>query len=146
MCSPGCRRARLQKYSDKSLRSCRMPETWWAVLVSMVARRARPSEDVGEDALMRIVDRGILNLGEPGSRRAISTIPTLTPLPNGRLLATYRVGTTKDSDDQTIELRRSDDGGRTWSEPVAPFETTVDGTRGSLKVVYVTPTRFGPWG
>ena len=88
---------------------------------------------------MKIIDRGILNLGEPGSRRAISTFPTVTPLPDGTLLATYRVGTTKDSDDETIELRRSDDGGRTWSEPVTPFETTVDGTRGSLKLVYVTP-------
>ncbi len=88
---------------------------------------------------MRISDRGVLNLGEPGTGRAISTFPTVTALADGTLLATYRVGTTKDSADETIELRRSHDGGRTWSDPVSPFDTTVNGTRGSLKVAYVTP-------
>lgn len=80
-----------------------------------------------------------MNCGEPGTRRAISTFPVVTSLADGTLLATYRVGTTKDSADETIELRRSDDGGRTWSDPVSPFDATVNGTRGSLKLVYVTP-------
>ena len=88
---------------------------------------------------MRISDRGVLNCGEPSSRRAMSTFPTVTSLADGTLLATYRVGAAKDSADETIELRRSGDGGRTWSDPVSPFETTVSGTSGSLKVAYVTP-------
>ena len=88
---------------------------------------------------MRISDRGILNCGESGSCRAISTFPTVTALGDGSLLATYRVGSTKDSADETVELRRSDDGGRTWSAPFSPFEATINGTRGSLKLVYVTP-------
>ena len=88
---------------------------------------------------MRIVDRGVLNCGEPGTRRAISTFPAVTSLADGTLLATYRVGTTKDSADETIELRRSNDHGRTWGDPVSPFAGTVNGTRGSLKVAYVTP-------
>ncbi len=88
---------------------------------------------------MRISDRGVLNCGEPGTGRAISTFPTVTPLADGTLLATYRVGTTKDSADETIEIRRSDDDGRTWSAPVSPFDGTVNGTRGSLKTAYVTP-------
>jgi hypothetical protein len=88
---------------------------------------------------MKISDRGVLNCGEPGTRHATSTFPTITSLGDGTLLATYRVGTTKDSADETIELRRSDDGGRTWSDPVSPFDATVNGTRGSLKLVYITP-------
>ena len=87
---------------------------------------------------MRISEQGVLNCGTPGTRRAISTYPTVTPLADGSLLATYRVGSTKDSDDETIELRRSSDGGRSWSEPTSPFESTVDGVAGSLKVTYVT--------
>ncbi len=87
---------------------------------------------------MRILDQGVLNCGEPGSRRAISSFPSVTPLADGSLLATYRVGSTKDSDDETIELRRSDDSGRNWSDPTCPFESTIDGVRGSLKLVYIT--------
>lgn len=88
---------------------------------------------------MKIIERGILNCGEPGTRRAISTFPTVRVLPDGTLLGSYRVGTTKDSDDETVELRRSEDGGRTWSEPVTPFASVVNGRRGSLKVGYITP-------
>lgn len=88
---------------------------------------------------MRIRETGLLNRGESDGRRAMSTFPAIAPLPDGSVLATYRVGTTKDSDDGTIELRRSGDGGRSWSEPVTPFETTVNGIRGSLRVAYITP-------
>jgi hypothetical protein len=87
---------------------------------------------------MRVSEHGILNCGEPGTCRAITTFPTVTSLNDATLLATYRVGTTKDSADETVEFRRSDDGGCTWSDPVSPFGTTVEGIHGSLKVVYVT--------
>ncbi len=87
---------------------------------------------------MRIIDQGILNCGRVGTRRAVSTFPFVTPLANGSLLATYRVGSTKDSDDETVELRRSSDGGRSWSDPTSPFESTVGDVRGSLKLVYIT--------
>ncbi len=87
---------------------------------------------------MRIIERGTLNRGEPGTPRAISTFPSITPLNNGSLLAAYRVGSTKDSDDETIELRTSVDAGTTWSDPKRPFDSTVDGVLGSLKLTYVT--------
>lgn len=88
---------------------------------------------------MKISERGVLNCGEPGTRRAITTFPAVAVLPDRTLLATYRVGSTKDCDDETIELRRSGDGGRTWSEPAAPFATTLGDKRGSLKAAYITP-------
>jgi hypothetical protein len=87
---------------------------------------------------MRIAAQGIVNPSGPASNRFSSSFPCLTVLPDGRLLATYRVGSTKDSDDETVELRYSDDLGAHWSEPQAPFATTVLDTRGSLKMAYPT--------
>lgn len=68
----------------------------------------------------------------------MATFPTFSVLGDGSLLATYSIGSTKDSDDLTIELRRSLDGGATWGPAKAPFETTVEGRRGSLKFAPVT--------
>jgi hypothetical protein len=87
---------------------------------------------------MKIVATGILNSGEPRGPRNISMYPTLTHLGNGKILATYTVGSKKDSDDNTIEIRRSSDDGNTWSRPIAPFSTIVGGRRGSISVAYVT--------
>lgn len=85
------------------------------------------------------MDEGILHWGQKGGRRATSNFPSITPLSDGTLLASYRVGSTKDSEDETIEFRRSSNGGRIWSEPAIPFSSIVNGRRGSLKVAYLTP-------
>ena len=87
---------------------------------------------------MRITARGVVNSGEAGGPRAVATFPSITPLSDGNLLAVYRVGSTKDSDDETIEIRRSGDEGRGWSDAVQPFSSTLGGRCGSLKVAYVT--------
>jgi hypothetical protein len=87
---------------------------------------------------MHIVGRSTLNPAVPGTSRAAATFPTFTTLADGRLLASYSIGSTKDSDDLTVELRRSHDGGATWGDPVAPFETTMFGRRGSLKFAPIT--------
>jgi hypothetical protein len=87
---------------------------------------------------VRISSRSTLNPATPGTSRAAATFPTFTTMADGSLLATYSIGSTKDSDDLTIELRRSRDGGATWSEPVAPFERRVLGRRGSLKFAPIT--------
>ena len=88
---------------------------------------------------MEIIERGILNRGQASTARAVSTCPALTSLPDGTLLATYRVGSEKDTADGTVEFRRSQDGGRSWSEPVAPLERTVNGIQGSVSVAQITP-------
>lgn len=87
---------------------------------------------------MEIIAKGVLNRGDAGGRRALSTFPIIVALSDGTLLAAYRVGTTKDSEDETIELRRSADDGRTWSAPVTPFASTLGGRKGSLKLAYIT--------
>ena len=88
---------------------------------------------------MQIIDSGFLSRGQPGTPRAILTFPTVIALEDGSLLATYRTGSTKDSDDETVEFVSSLDNGRTWSEPWKPFENpTLDGLSGSLRVCYLT--------
>ena len=87
---------------------------------------------------MKIRTQGVVNRGRPGTPRAISTFPALIALADGSLLATYRVGSGKDSADGTIELRRSEDGGRSWSAPETPFATGLNGMHGSLRTGYVT--------
>lgn len=88
---------------------------------------------------MRITDSGTLSRGQPGTSRAILTFPTVISLDSGTLVATYRTGTTKDSDDETVEFVRSSDGGRTWSDPWNPVANpTLDGLYGSLRVIYLT--------
>src|SRR5688572_28839612 len=89
-------------------------------------------------AKLRIAHRATLNPAEPGTSRAGATFPTFAVLADGSLLATYGIGSTKDSDDATIELRRSHDGGATWGPPRTPFETTFMGRRGSLKYAPIT--------
>ena len=88
---------------------------------------------------MEITATGILSSGQPATPRALLTFPTVTALADGSWLATYRVGSTKDSADETVEFSRSVDGGRTWSQPWTPFEhPMIDGARGSLRVCYLT--------
>jgi len=87
---------------------------------------------------VKIVDRGVLNPSAPDGPRSVSVCPTITLLRDGSLLATYVIGASKDDDGQTLELRRSTDGGRTWGDPSAPFSTVFGGRRGSLGAGYIT--------
>ena len=87
---------------------------------------------------MEIVERTVLSAAVPGTSRAFATFPAFVALADGSLLVTYSIGSGKDTDDLDIELRRSVDGGRTWSEPTTPFETALDGRRGSLKAAPIT--------
>jgi len=87
---------------------------------------------------MKIIERATLSAAEAGTPRGVATFPAFVVLADGSLMASYSVGTGKDSDDLTIELRRSFDGGRTWSDPVAPFATSLGVQRGSLKAAPIT--------
>lgn len=89
---------------------------------------------------MHVVEQGIVCAGEPGDSRAVATFPSVAVLPDGELLAVYRVGPAKDSEESITELRRSPDAGRTWRDPASPFPPSFAGVRGSLQVVYVTVT------
>ena len=89
---------------------------------------------------MHLLAHGTLARGIPNSDRAIYTFPHVTVLHNGTLLATCRVGSSKDGDDEVIELYRSHDNGQSWQGPTRPFPSAqVGGASGTLKHVYLTP-------
>lgn len=88
---------------------------------------------------MKIVEQGTVIQGEAGSERAVAAFPSITVLAGGELLACYRIGPRKDAETCVTQLRRSSDGGRSWSAPASPFSSVFGGVRGSLQVVYVTP-------
>jgi hypothetical protein len=71
---------------------------------------------------------------------------------DGGLLASWRIGSAKDTDDGTICFSRSADQGRTWSEPTVPFDRPSPGrpgtfdlesTHGSLHYAALTPLPDG---
>jgi hypothetical protein len=69
--------------------------------------------------------------------------PNVTALSDRTLLASCRAGTTKDSDDEAVEIFRSSDH-RTWHGPVHRFGATrVRGRLGSIKVCYLTEVERG---
>jgi hypothetical protein len=88
---------------------------------------------------MRIVEQGFLHRGE----REVATFPSLCVPDGGNTLAIYRVGPSKEPADSVTHLRRSKDGGKTWSELWQPFENVFAGVRGALQVVYVTSLGVG---
>ena len=93
---------------------------------------------------MRIVETGVLQPGSASTERAVLSFPSLVSPSDGSVLALYRAGSSKDSEDETIEMCRSLDSGRTWSEPRRCFEApTLGGRRGTLKVCYLTEIEPG---
>ena len=89
---------------------------------------------------MEIVERDDLSApASPGTRRAVATFPAFVVLADGSLLATLqhrvRQGHRR-PDDRAAPLDATADG--TWSDPVTPFETSLDGRRGALKAAPIT--------
>ena len=88
---------------------------------------------------LHLLARGILQRGVAHTPTACLTFATVTVLPDGSLLATWRAGSTKDSDDETIWFARSQDNGATWGAPWSPFAgCEVDGLWGTPKLCYLT--------
>lgn len=88
---------------------------------------------------MEIVARGVISQSEEGTRRAVLIFPSVISLSNGTILASWRCGSAKDSDDGAIECCHSRDGGQTWSERRRLFDQVqVKGMSGSLWLAYFT--------
>ena len=81
---------------------------------------------------MRIVEEGVVSAPEPGTARAVAKQVHSALLPDGEILVAYRIGAASDTENGTAELRRSRDGGRTWSEPETPWPTSFGGRRGTI--------------
>lgn len=68
-----------------------------------------------------IVDSGIVYRGTLGSRTASCCLGSICRLDDGTILASWRIGSSKDSCDGTIMMSSSSDFGRTWTKPWQPF-------------------------
>jgi len=81
---------------------------------------------------MEIVDKGLVYQTRVGMSGASAFFPSVTGLPDGKLIVTFRMGTGKESADGNICTSTSTDGGKTWSEPAKHFDKTWNGVSGSL--------------
>lgn len=89
---------------------------------------------------MRITDRGVVARHTPSCPSL--AFPGVCVLPGGRWLCGFRAAPTKAGmAGQQALLCWSDDAGRTWTEPVAPFvPPLIDGRPGLFRAVYCTAT------
>ncbi len=89
---------------------------------------------------MRVLERGTVFPSEAGTAWQSCAFPQVTVLPGGRWLVSCRAACTKEGmAGQHVRLRCSDDVGRTWSEPSAPFiPPPVDGKPGQFRALGLT--------
>ena len=92
---------------------------------------------------MRLADRGlIVDASLRADRRSHMSV-SLARVRGGRILATYRRGTDKMSQDGTCCVSASDDGGRTWTEISDGFRTTWKGVAGEIRAAELTEAADG---
>jgi BNR repeat-like domain len=66
---------------------------------------------------MVLAESHVIYSGTPRTHSANCCFPSITRLPSGDLLASWRIGSDKDSADGAIMLARSADSGHMWSPP-----------------------------
>jgi len=70
---------------------------------------------------MKVVDRGLVFVGEDGSERSSACFHGVCVLPSGRWLVGFRASPKKsDAFPQRVLVTWSDDEGKTWSRPAEP--------------------------
>jgi len=101
---------------------------------------------------MQIEDRGLIFDARPAAAgQRANAFTSLRRLADGTLIAGFQSGPSKHGPTSTVRLSHSVDGGQTWSAPLAPFSTTLEGIPGSLSsgdLVEVSPGRlliFATW-
>ena len=90
---------------------------------------------------MKITDTGVVFTGQKGSNNQSCAFPGICVMPGGRWLCTFKAAPMKTPlEGQHVLLTWSDDEGKTWSDPVAPFTPPeIDGKAGLFRGAYLTP-------
>lgn len=88
---------------------------------------------------MKIIDRGTIYPGDKQRNRNSCIFPSVCILTDGRWVAGFRAAPSKSElPGQETVITWSDNEGKSWSEPIAPFvQPTVDGRPGSLRTVHL---------
>ena len=82
----------------------------------------------------RVLDQGyILDAEKRQGPRRVCTFTSLFRLKDGAVLATYRLGSAKDSADGNCQVARSEDGGLSWEVICEGFENSLDGVSGEIR-------------
>lgn len=92
-------------------------------------------------ARLQVRDQGIAVASDASSGRRSCCFPNVCVLPTGRWICGFRVGMDKTGmgPDQAAMLSFSDDQGRTWSTPTAPFVApTLGGKQGRFRAAACT--------
>lgn len=89
---------------------------------------------------MRILGRGTIfdATAAPASAR-FCTFPSLARTAGGRLIAGFRVGSSKDSANEDVRVMVSDDEGATWQTAFAGFGEFPPGSGGRIRGIALTP-------
>ena len=83
---------------------------------------------------MKKLDEGfIVNAQKLAGPRRVCTFTSLFRLDSGEILATYRLGSAKNSADGNCQITRSMDHGQTWEVIHEGFESTLDGVKGEIR-------------
>jgi hypothetical protein len=92
---------------------------------------------------MKVIDQGLVFAGEKRTNRQSCAFSGICALPGSRWVCTFRAAPFKiPMKGQHVLLTWSDDEGRTWSKPIAPFEPEpIDGRPGLFR--YAHPTVLG---
>ncbi len=92
---------------------------------------------------MRLVAQGLIyDAAQASATVRFASFPTLTLLPGGRLLAAFRVGSSKDAADEDVRVMLSDDGGESWRMQFGGFGDRPPG-RGRMRALGITPYASG---
>jgi hypothetical protein len=94
---------------------------------------------------MKIIENKVILQGQKADNTNIACFCALLQTADGSLVATARLGSSKDSADENVVFTVSADYGRSWSSPVMPFSTTFDGKAGSIRGGYITELADGTW-
>ncbi len=94
---------------------------------------------------MKIIDKGTVFAGQENSDRQSAAFAQICVLANGRWICGFRAAPTKlECPGQEAVISWSDDQGKSWSEPVGPFEPKpIDGKPGNFRSVALTQLKSG---
>lgn len=93
---------------------------------------------------MRIVDRGLIFDATHASPEArFCTFTSLNCLNNGRLIAAFRTGSSKDSADEDLRIMVSDDLGTTWKTHFSGFGDLPPGSGKRMRSIGLRPLPSG---
>ena len=90
---------------------------------------------------MKIIKRGIAYSGENNEALSSCSFVGILETERGKLITTFKAARTKgpyNDTDRTVMVM-SEDGGKSWSDPIEPFAPpVVDGKTTTLRLIYIT--------